>query len=328
MAKTNELVHKQREELIRLIKGITGLELKRANPKTTTAGLSVSNKDMRANMFAHLLCNQGNFQTVAWMLENWKEFQSGDFIPKEYSGIADPVSVGYACGTSPRFVLAFNSATRSKVDRHQSKDAAKTGRPQEFIAWAQSWRMAATQSLWVGTSRSVKNGANPTKVKISNEEPWAAYDDMLQQMLEVKVADQDWVTHFQPNVSRIVAPQIGYVESNSIRDTWCADYCDTIAELLERPIVEEIPVNADVQIAIESQKRLASLLTEGGLTVAKTLSSTKDFAAAANAALERLLAKKAADAAKAAEAKPEVVKPEVKVTKPKTGKASKAAKAA
>jgi hypothetical protein len=325
MAKTNELVHKQREELIRCIKGITGLELKRANPKTTTAGLSVSNKDMRANMFAHLLCNGNNFQIVAWMLENWKDFQSGEFIPEEYVGIADPVSVGYACGTSPRFVLAFNSAKKSKVDRHQSKDAAKTGRPQEFIAWAQSWRMAMTQSLWVGTSRSVKNGMAPTKIKVSNEEPWAAYDDMLVQMLEVKPTNEDWLVYFQPKVPRVVAPQMGYVENNPIRDEWCAEYCDTIAELLQRPIVEEIPVDTSVQTAIESQKRLASLLAEGGLTVAKTLSSTKDFAAAANAALERLRAKKAADAAKAAEAKPETIKPEVKVSKPKTGKAARAA---
>lgn len=325
MAKTNDAAKAQREELIKLVKGITGLELKRC--ATATAGLAVSNKDMRSNMFAHLLCNAGNFQTIAWMLENWKEFQSGDFIPEEYASIADPVSVGYACGTSPRFVLAFNANKKSKVDRHQSKDAAKTGRPQEFIAWAQSWRMAATQSLWVGTSRSVKNGVATTKVKISNEEPWTAYDDMLVQMLEVKVANEDWLTHFQPKL-KIAAPQMGYIENSSNRDEWCADYCDTIAELLERPIMEEIPVDVSVQTAIESQKRLAGLLAEGGLTVAKTLSSTKDFAAAANAALERLRAKKAADAAKAAEVKPEVVKPEVKVTKPKTGKAGKAAKAA
>lgn len=326
MAKTNDAAKAQREELIRLIKGITGLELKRC--ATATAGLSVSNKDMRANMFAHLLCNQGNFQTVAWMLENWKTFQSGEFIPEEYQTIADPVSVGYACGTSPRFVLAFNANKKSKVDRHQSKDAAKTGRPQEFIAWAQSWRMAVTQSLWVGTSRSVKTGvAATTKAKISNEEPWAAYDAMLAQMLEFKVTNEDWLIHFQPKRLKVVVPQMDYSEKTPNQDTWCADYCDTMEELLERPIMEEIQVDVTVQTAIDSQKRLAGLLAEGGLTVAKTLSSTKDFAAAANAALERLLAKKAADAAKA-EVKPEVVKPIIQMGKPKTGKSGKAAKAA
>lgn len=287
MAKTNDAAKAQREELIRLIKGITGLELKRC--ATATAGLAVSNKDMRANMFAHLLCNQGNFQIVAWMLENWKEFQSGDFIPEEYSGIADSVTVGYACGTSPRFVLAFNSATKSKMDRHQSKDAAKTGRPQEFIAWAQSWRMAATQSLWVGTSRSVKNGTPVihTEVKIPSE------------------------------FAFITGSLDGYYMENFAANETLETEC------------QRIPSNLDeMQAAIESQKRLASLLAEGGLTVAKTLSSTKDFAAAANAALERLRAKKAADAAKAAEVKPEVIKPAVQIGKPKTGKAGKAAKAA
>jgi len=327
MAKTNDAAKAQREELIKLVKGITGLELKRC--ATATAGLSVSNKSMEANMFAHLLCNQGNFQTVAWMLENWKEFQTGKFIPEEYQTIADPVSVGYACGTSPRFVLAFNANKKSKVDRHQSKDAAKTGRPQEFIAWAQSWRMAATQSLWVGTSRSVKNGVAPTKVKISNEEPWAMYDEMLAQMLEVKVVNEDpCFVDYCNNLSklRITAPKMDTVEGDvSDRDAWCADYCDTMEELLERPIMEEVVVDDVVQSAIESQKRLAGLLAEGGLTVAKTLSSTKDFALAANAALERLQAKKLADANKAEEVKPLVVKPTVQVAKPKTGKAARAA---
>ena len=80
MAKTNDAAKAQREELIRLVKGITGLELKRC--ATATAGLSVSNKSMEANMFAHLLCNAGNFSTVAWMLENWESFKKGNLSRK------------------------------------------------------------------------------------------------------------------------------------------------------------------------------------------------------------------------------------------------------
>lgn len=284
MAKTNDAAKAQREELIRCIKRITGLELKRC--ATATAGLSVSNKDMRANMFAHMLCNQGNFQIIAWILENWKEFEAGEYIPEEFQDFADPVSVGYGCGTAPRFVLAFNSSTKSKVDRHQSKDAAKTGRKQNFIAWTQAWRMEKTQSLWVGTSRSVKNGVAATKIK-------SPFNQM----------------------------EYGCMEDYSM-DANCASEIRQFHENNMEDVADEI------QIAIDSQKRLAGLLAEGGLTVAKKLSSTKDFAAAANAALKRLRAKKAADAAKEAEVKPEVVKPAVQVGKPKTGKAGKAAKAA
>lgn len=285
MAKDNSLVKQQREEALVLIKQITGLELKRC--ATATAGLSVSNKSMEANMLAHLLCNQGNFPTVAWMLENWETFQKGEFIPKEYADMADCVSVGYACGTSPRFVLAFNANSKSKVDRHKSKDAAKTGRPQEFIAWAQSWRMAVTQSLWVGTSRSVKNGVA----------------DHLQ---EVKLPD---------GIAQITGSMDGYFMERYVKDDVLKTECKPVDEVLQ---------------AIESQKKFANLLTEGGLTVAKRLSGAKDFASAAQAAMEKFRAQKAA-AAKAAEAKPETVKPDatVKVIKPPVVKGGKkAAKAA
>lgn len=288
MAKDNSLVKQQREEALVLIKQITGLELKRC--ATATAGLAVSNKSMEANMFAHLLCNAGNFPTIAWMLENWETFQKGEFIPKEYQTIADPVSVGYACGTAPRFVLAFNANSKSKVDRHKSKDAAKTGRPQEFIAWAQSWRMAATQSLWVGTSRSVKVGAPITKIP-------SAYTTLDYGCMEDYAMDGS-------------ASEIRCFHENQ----------------------ELLPTDEVLQ-AIESQKKFANLLAEGGLTVAKRLSGAKDFATAAQAAMEKVRAQKAAALAKAAETKPETAKPDatVKVIKPpvvKTGKSGKAAKAA
>lgn len=288
MAKDNSMVKVQREEALSLIKAITGLELKRCG--TATAGLSVSNKDMRSNMFAHLLCNQGNFPTVAWMLENWEEFESGKFIPKEYADIADSVSVGYACGTSPRFVLAFNANSKSKVDRHKSKDAAKTGRPQDFIAWAQSWRMSATQSLWVGTSRSVKVGAKATKIE-------SVYTAMDYGCME------------------------DYSMDGSASEIRC--YHEN----------QEIAPTDEVLQAIANQRKFADLLAEGGLTVAKRLSGAKDFATAAQAAMEKVRAQKAAALAKAAETKPETVKPDatVKVIKPpvvKTGKSGKTAKAA
>lgn len=285
--KDNSVVKQQREEALTLIRQITGLELKRC--ATATAGLSVSNKDMRSNMFAHLLCNAGNFPTVAWMLENWETFQKGEYIPKEYQTIADPISVGYACGTSPRFVLAFNANSKSKVDRHKSKDAAKTGLPQEFIAWAQSWRMAVTQSLWVGTSRSVKVGG-VTSVKIPS-----VYTAMDYGCMEDYAMDGS-------------ASEIRCYHENQ----------------------ELLPTDEVLQ-AIANQRKFADLLAEGGLTVAKRLSGAKDFATAAQAAMEKVRAQKAAAAAKAAEAKPEAVKPDatVKVIKPpvvKSGK--KAARAA
>jgi hypothetical protein len=289
MAKDNSLVKQQREEALVLIKQITGLELKRCS--TATAGLSVSNKDMRSNMFAHLLCNAGNFPTIAWMLENWEEFETGKFIPKEYADIADAVSVGYACGTSPRFVLAFNANSKAKVDRHQSKDAAKTGRPQEFIAWAQSWRMSITQSLWVGTSRSVKNG-------------------VADHFQEVKLPD---------GIAQITGSMDGYFMEWYAKD-----------EALETECIPIKPTDEVLQ-AIANQRKFADLLAEGGLTVAKRLSGAKDFATAAQAAMEKVRAQKAAAAAKAAEAKPEAVKPDatVKVIKPPVVKGGKkAAKAA
>jgi hypothetical protein len=178
-------------------------------------------------------------------------------------------------------VLAFNAASKSKVDRHKSKDAAKTGRPQEFIAWAQSWRMTATQSMWVGTSRSVKTGVANSPI-------------------EVKMPD---------GIAQITGSMDGYFMERYIKDDVLEAECTTV------------PPQDEVLQAIESQRKLAGLLSEGGIATAKRLSAAKDFASAADAAIERMKAKKLAEANKPV--KPEVVKPEA-AEKPATAKKPRA----
>ena len=144
MAK-NDNVKAEREVLVKMVHAATGVALLRN--KNYTGGLSVSNKDMWANGIAHLLCNGNNFPIVKKVLADFDALKDGSFIHEDFQARFDFASVLYACGTAPRIVL--------NVNRHKSKDAAMTGSNQEFITWAQAWRLQNTDTAFIGQSRSV-----------------------------------------------------------------------------------------------------------------------------------------------------------------------------
>lgn len=141
----NDNVKAERELLIKTVHAATGVTLLRS--KTATGGLAVSNKEMWANGIAHLLCNERNFPIVKKVLSNFDTLKDGSFILEDFQARFDFASVLYACGTAPRIVM--------NVQRHKSKDAAQTGSNQEFITWAQAWRLQNTDTSFVGQSRSV-----------------------------------------------------------------------------------------------------------------------------------------------------------------------------
>ena len=129
----------ERNKLVAEVEQMLGLTLKKS--ASATGGLSVSNESMVANGFAHLLCNEKNFQTVRWLL------RVEIAIPPQFQMHYDRASFLYACGTAPRIVM--------KGSRHVSKDAVKTGLGQEFIMWAQAQRVAGVGGL-SGLSASVR----------------------------------------------------------------------------------------------------------------------------------------------------------------------------
>ena len=131
----------ERNKLVAEVEQMLGLTLKKS--ASATGGLSVSNESMVANGFAHLLCNEKNFQTVRWLL------RVEIAIPPQFQMHYDRASFLYACGTAPRIVM--------KGSRHVSKDAVKTGLGQEFIMWAQAQRVAGVGGL-SGLSASVREG--------------------------------------------------------------------------------------------------------------------------------------------------------------------------
>lgn len=141
-------INAERNQIVAEIAEVTGFVLKRGK-SSTTGQMALSNADRRANGLGHLLCNQQNFNAVRGLLSHWEEIKDGGFIPEKFRGIFDLSSVLYACGTAPRIKPASKN--------HVSKDAALTGDvdAQDFIAFAQAWRIRVTGTNYVGQSRSV-----------------------------------------------------------------------------------------------------------------------------------------------------------------------------
>jgi hypothetical protein len=153
-------VNVERLALVKAVESKYGFTIKRS--ASSTGGLSCSNDDRRANGFAHLLCNQKNFPTVAWLLKDSTVIE----IPEEFAEGFDFASFLYGCGTAPRIVR--------KGSKHVSKDAVKLGVSQAFVQWAQATRIAGVGGT-AGLSRSVKEALQQDDAPTQESAYFVAY---------------------------------------------------------------------------------------------------------------------------------------------------------
>ncbi len=164
----NDAVRAKREVLISAIeKYHGGKEMKRANEKTTTAGMSVSNSFRLYNGLAHLLCNADNFPIVEGLIQAGFEVN----IPKEYEELGvDVTSYCYACGTSRRFV----PGSRKHVSQDDAKYAEKrTQLARNFVNWAQAYRVSVNGGM-AGLSRSVARTTEESRADWTDAQKLAA----------------------------------------------------------------------------------------------------------------------------------------------------------